>query len=84
MSARAQEAAWQRAPRNLSEEVEGRAAQCGFGEGGGPCSQAHSLQKVITGLEGHCQSQGADVTMKDFSDFLETRKCKHWAHRIFS
>ena len=50
MSARAQEAAWQRAPRNLSEEVEGRAAQCGFGEGGGPCSQAHSLQKVITSL----------------------------------
>ena len=34
--------------------------------------------------EGYCQSRGAAVTMKDFSSFLDTKRCKNWAHKIFS
>ena len=30
------------------------------------------------------QSQGADVTLHDCSAFLDMRRCKNWAHKIFS
>ena len=33
---------------------------------------------------GHYQSQGADITMKDFSVSLDMRRCKNWVHKIFS
>ena len=34
--------------------------------------------------EGYCYWRGADVTMKDFSPFLEMGRCNNWAHKIFS
>ena len=33
---------------------------------------------------GYCWSQGADITMKDFSAFQDMRTCKNWADKIFS
>ena len=43
------------------------------------------LQKVATSLvKVTCYSRGANVTVKDFSAFLETRRCKNWAHKISS
>ena len=35
-------------------------------------------------MEDYCWSQRVDVTMKDFSAFLDMRRCKKWAHKIFS
>ena len=29
-------------------------------------------------------SQGADFTMKDFSAFIDTRRCENWIHKIIS
>ena len=49
-----------------------------FGEGGVQCSQVLTLQKVF------CQSRGADVIMKGFSDFLDKKRCKDWNHEISS
>ena len=34
--------------------------------------------------EGYCKSWGADVTMKEFSAFLDMRRYKNWAHKISS
>ena len=48
-----------------------------FGEVG-TCSQAHMLAEAV------CQSCGADVTVNDFSAFLDMRRGKNWAHKIFS
>ena len=31
--------------------------------------------------EGCCQSHEADITMKDFSAFLDMRRCKNWTHK---
>ena len=39
--------------------------------------QAHTLP------EASCLSRGADVTVHDSSAFLDTTRCKHWAHKIF-
>ena len=51
----------------------------------GRCLQhAHILQVCCWSPEGHYQSQGVDITMKDFSVFLDMRRCKNWAHKIFS
>ena len=61
-------AAWETAPqialRDRSKEAGvGEVNIWGFGEGGAQCNQMLSLQEVF------CQSPGADVTMKGFSDF---------------
>ena len=42
------------------------------------------FQKVSTGLLKLYQSQGADVTMKDFSAVLDMRRYKNWVHKISS
>ena len=45
----------------------------------------HTLPEVrCSPPEGHHQSQGADVTTKGFRVFLDMRRCKTWAHKIFS
>ena len=34
--------------------------------------------------EDFCLSWGADVTRRDFSAFLDMRRCKNWAHKVIS
>ena len=46
-----------------------------FGEGG-VCSQ------VLLSAEGYHSSQKASVSIKDFSAFLDVRRCKTLAHKI--
>ena len=36
------------------------------------------MQPVVAGF---CSSQGAYLPMKDFSAFLDVRRCKNWAHK---
>jgi len=48
---------------------------CGLGDG-----EVHASKHLAEG----CRSWGADITMKDLSAFLDTRRCKNWAHQIFS
>ena len=45
---------------------------------GRTCNQAHIF------AESYCWSRGADITMKDFSSFPDTRRYENWAHKIFS
>ena len=66
----AQETAFQIGLRNCSQEAGGKGSMYVI-FGGGPCNQAHILP------EGHCWSRGADVTKKDFSAFLDMRRCKN-------
>ena len=40
---------------------------------------AAGLRKVTTSQEEHTH-----LTKKDFSAFLDMRRCKNWAHKIFS
>lgn len=58
----------------------GRLCRCDLGAGAGPCSQAHVLQKVTPSL----MKVTANITEKDSSAFLDTRRGKNWAHKIFS
>ena len=56
----------------------------GFDQGEG---QVHAAPTHLTkgchwSLEGHYQPQGADITMEDFSVFLDMRRCQKWAHKI--
>lgn len=46
----------------------------------GTCRQpgTHFTKVCCWSHEGHDQSQGADVTMKDFSVFPDMRTCKNW------
>ena len=58
----------------------------GFDQGEG---QVHAAPTHLTkgchwSLEGHYQPQGADITMEDFSVFLDMRRCQKWAHKISS
>ena len=67
----------ERALRNCSKEVGGEVSViCDFSEG--VCVQSHML------ADAGCWSQGADVTINDFSAFPNMRKCKNWAHKFFS
>ena len=52
MRTTAQETAFQRAPKHRSKEAVGGGGQYirDFGQRGGPCNQAHILQKVPAGL----------------------------------
>ena len=78
----AQEAAFQIALKYSSKEV--RRDICDFGEGGVICNQVYIFTEgCCQSCEGYCQSWGADVTMKDLSAFLDRRRCKNWAHKIF-
>ena len=51
-----------------------------------------SINVILVKGEGHrikhtfwiCYLQGADIAMKDFSAFLDLRRGKNWAHKIFS
>lgn len=43
-----------------------------------------SIKHIFFFAEGYCWSQGADITMKDFSTFINTRRCKNWIHKIIS
>ena len=74
----ASETAFQGALRNCSKEQSGGKVSVTYDlSEGRMCSQAHILAEVC------CSSQGADVTVNDFSAFLDTRRCKNWAHKIF-
>ena len=42
------------------------------------------VQQTHTLAEGGCESRGADVSMKDFSAFLDTGRCRNCAHKILS
>jgi len=66
------ETAFQIALRNCSKEAMGKVSVMYDFSAGGAYSQALTLAK--TG----CQSRGADITTKDFSAFLGTRRCKNW------
>ena len=67
--------------------VGGGEGQCtrDFGEGGDTRNQAGILQKVTAQSHDiYLQPQEAVVAMKDFSAFLNTRRCKNWAHKVLS
>ena len=51
---------------------------CDFGEEKGICNQAHVF------AEGFASHKGADITMKEFSVFLDMRRCKNCAPKISS
>ena len=51
------------------------------GEGGGACSQKHILQKSAAGPGKVTTSHRPQL--KDFRVFLDMRRCKNWAHKIF-
>ena len=42
------------------------------------------LQKFVAGPLKVTMVTGADITMESFSVFLDIRRCKNWAHKIFS
>ena len=54
------------------------------GEGGGMRSQAHIFQKFATGLVKVTTSHRQQSPLTDFSVFLDMRRYKNWAHKIFS
>ena len=43
-----------------------------------------SVQSSACFTKGFRKSQGADVTVKGFSSFLDMRRCKDWDHEISS
>ena len=53
-------------------------------EGGGTCSCARILQKFASGLMKVRICHKHESSLKDFSVFLDRRRCKSWAHKIFS
>ena len=58
----------------------------GYDKGEGKVHVAHThFTKFVSGIRKvtSSQSQGADITMKDISIFLDMRRCKNWAHKIF-
>ena len=58
----------------------------GYDKGEGKVHVAHThFTKFVSGIQKvtSSQSQGADITMKDISIFLDMRRCKNWAHKIF-
>ena len=61
--------------RNCSKEVGVKVSVIYDVSEGGTCTQAHILAEAC------CQSRGADVTINDFSAFIDMRKCKSWAHK---
>ena len=76
----AQETAPQIALRDCSRKSWGKVniLICDFVEGGVQCSQVLILQNIFR------LSQGADVTMKGFTAFLDWRKCKGWVRELSS
>ena len=48
---------------------------------GGTWNQAHILQNAAISL---LKFGGADISMNDFSVFLDMKRCKNWAYKIFS
>ena len=76
----AQETKSQIVLRNCSREVGGWGEVSiiyDFSEGG-TCCQAHVLAEPC------CYLRGTDVTVNDFSAFLDMRRSKNWAYEIFS
>ena len=51
---------------------------------GNTCNEARIFCSFLLVSIRLLQSQGADITMKDFSAFLDMKRCKNWAHKIFS
>ena len=41
-------------------------------------------RRLLLGSWMYCSSRGADITVKDFTAFLDVRRCKNWAHKISS
>ena len=75
----AQETDFQLALRSCSQGVGGRSGCMWFWwRGYMPSSQA----QIFT--EGCCLSREADVTIYDFSAFLDTRRNRNWGHKILS
>ena len=72
------ETAFQITLRNCPKEVGGMLVYLWFWWRGSLCNQACIF------AEGFCSSRGADVTMKEFSAFLDTRRCTNWAYKISS
>ena len=54
------------------------------GEGGGAGCHAHILQKFSAGLVKVTTSHRHQSSLTDFSVFLNMRRCRNWAHKIFS
>ena len=52
---------------------------CDSGEERGICNQAHVFAHVL-----FASHKGADITMKEFSAFLDMRRCKNRAPKISS
>ena len=53
------------------------------GEGGGAGCHAHILQKFSAGLVKVTTSHRHQSSLTDFSVFLNMRRCRNWAHKIF-
>ena len=52
-------------------------------KGEAPASM-HFLQKFAAGLMKVATSHTHQSSLKDFSVYLDMRRCKNWAHKIFS
>ena len=51
------------------------------GEGGGACSHAYILLKFAGGFVKVTTSHGHQSSLKDFSVFLDMKRCKNRAHK---
>ena len=84
METAALESAPQIALRNCSKEAgEKVSIYVIFGEGE-IHAMKHFFQKASACLVKSSLVMRNSVTMKDFSGFLDMRRCKNWAHKIFS
>ena len=41
------------------------------------------MNQALILTEGRCQSQGVDISINDFKAFLDRRRCKIWAHKVY-
>ena len=56
---------------------------CDFGKGGVHASKHVFCRKFLLVSRSFCQSQEIIITMKDFSAFLDMRRYKNWADKIW-
>ena len=68
---------------NTTQGGKGRISGYDKSEGEVYTAYTHFTKVCCWSHEAYYQSQGAAITMKDFSVFLDTRKCKNWANKIF-
>ena len=78
------ETAPQIAVRNCSKEAGGKGQYiCEFWWRENTCNQAHIFQFSASLMNTSLITRNS-VTMKDFSTFLDMKRCKNWAHKISS